>query len=440
MTTVPRLIVLDDDPTGTQAMADVPVLLRWDRGQLERLLEEEERVVHLITNSRALPAEEARAVVEDAARTARQAAPEAHVILRGDSTLRGHLLAEYLAVRAVRASALRDAAFPVLLLVPALPAAGRVTVGGVHFLEHAGQRTPLHETEYARDPAFGYGDARLLAWAEERSGGFFPADAGSEILLGDLRRRGPQAVTDALRAVGGGRPAVCAADAEDVEDLRSIAAGLRAAEADGADVIVRCAPTFAGVLSDKLAVGTAPMPSADGPVLVVCGSYVPATTRQLAALTSEPVEADVRRLASRSPQREIRRLADQTSARLEADGYAVLATPRERPTGTEDLEAQRRIAHNFAAVVGRLRTTPGMMVVKGGVTSAVTAVRGLGVEGAHVVGPVADGVGLWRIERPGASPLPYLVVPGNVGDDDLLARLVSVARGAGRAAVAEDGG
>ena len=39
----------------------------------------------------------------------------------------------------------------------------------------------------------------------------------------------------------------------------------------------------------------------------------------------------------------------------------------------------------------------------------------------EVIGPVVAGVSLWR-----AGDLEYLVVPGNVGDDDLLAELVDL--------------
>lgn len=438
MTAPGPLIVLDDDPTGTQAMADVPVLLRWDDGQLDRALERGERVVHLITNSRALPPDDARRLVEDAARIALRAAPDADIVLRGDSTLRGHLLEEYLAVRAARAGdSPAGRPWPVLLLVPALPAAGRVTVDGMHLLERDGRRTPLHDTEYARDAAFGYRDARLLAWAEERSDGFFPAGAGAEIRLDDLRLRGPQAVAEALCALdhdSADAPAVCAADAETIDDLRVIAAGYGAARAEGADVMVRCAPTFAGVLSGLLAPHTVPMPAPDGPILVVCGSYVPTSTRQLSALMAAEagslVEADVVALASDPAEEEIRRLAERITTLLDADGFGVLATPRQRPSGTHDLAAQGRIATNFAAVVGRVQNRLGMLIVKGGVTSAVTASVGLGADEARVVGPVIDGVGCWRIELFDDSSLPYLVVPGNVGEDDLLVRLVTMARAA----------
>ena len=75
-----------------------------------------------------------------------------------------------------------------LLLVPALPAAGRVTIGGVHMLERDGERVPLDRTEYARDGALAYSDADLGRWAEERSGGRFVAGEAVTIPLERLRR------------------------------------------------------------------------------------------------------------------------------------------------------------------------------------------------------------------------------------------------------------
>src|SRR5438132_7950008 len=148
------LVVLDDDPTGTQAVADVPVLLDWDADLVARSARGRPSL-HLLTNSRALSPERAREVVRDGAETAVAALGRPRLWLRGDSTLRAHLLEEYLAVR--------DAAYPgqspPLLLVPALPPAGRITVDGVHLLQRDGRRIPLHETEYAADPSFEIGRA-----------------------------------------------------------------------------------------------------------------------------------------------------------------------------------------------------------------------------------------------------------------------------------------
>ncbi len=420
----PSFVVLDDDPTGVQTLAGVRVLLDWDAERVGAALVGR-RAVHLITNSRALPPDRVEPLVSDAARVAREAAADARVVLRGDSTLRGHLLEEYLGVRSVVASG----RWPVLLLVPALPAAGRITVDGVHLFVRDGVPTPLHETEYANDGVFTYHSARLLDWAEERSDGLFRASDGAELSLAALRAGGPAVVSDALCRLGGcGRPAAFGPDAETEGDLALIAAGWAAAQAKGCEVIVRCAPAFAGVLAGTTAREPALLPGGER-VLVVCGSYVPQTTRQLARLhdayPDAVLEADVGAFVDGDHEAEARRLSRLTSELLDRMGLAVVATPPERPGTAVSLEAGDRVAAGLAGVVTGVAPHPDVIVAKGGITSAVTLRDGVGAAEAEVVGPVEPGVSRWSARWPDGEALDYLVVPGNVGDDELLARLVT---------------
>ena len=165
-----------------------------------------DRAVHVLTNSRAHSPEEARELIASAAAAARSQHPGARLVLRGDSTLRAHVWEEYDALRAVVAP--ERAGVP-LLLVPALPAAGRVTIGGVHLLERDGERVPLDRTEYARDGALAYSDADLGRWAEERSGGRFVGGRGGHdpartpAATDRRRRRSPR--RSALRPRAGAR-------------------------------------------------------------------------------------------------------------------------------------------------------------------------------------------------------------------------------------------
>jgi uncharacterized protein YgbK (DUF1537 family) len=414
-----RVVVLDDDPTGVQTLAGVRVLLRWNADAVREALTGR-RAVHLITNVRALPAEEALEVTREAARTALDGSPDALVILRGDSTLRGHLHQEVLALAEVVA----PGRLPPLLLVPALPSAGRVTIGGVHMLERDGRRVPLHETEYASDDVFAYTDARLLAWAEERTGGLMRSEDGRELHLEELRTGGPALVSTALRELErAGRPAVLVPDVERPSDLEVVADGYRRAHEDGVTALVRCAPAFAGELSGATAQGLAPAPRADR-VLLVCGSYVPMATAQLdAVLDPYPgslVEVDVTALGSPDPEPEIARAAGAASSLLRTGPLAVLATPRRRPPGTETLATGARISAGLARAAGRISPRPTCVVVKGGITSCVTLRDGFGADAAEVVGPLLPGVSRWR-----ADGLDYVVVPGNVGDERLLADVVS---------------
>jgi uncharacterized protein YgbK (DUF1537 family) len=422
------LVVLDDDPTGTQAVADVPVLFEWDEA-LVRAAGSDERAVHLLTNSRAFPPAEAARIVRDAAEAAVAAFPRPRLALRGDSTLRAHLLEEYQAVR--------DAAFPgrwpPLLLAPALPPAGRITVGGVHLLEREGRRIPLHETEYAADPSFAYGDARLLQWADDRSRGLFRRNAGREIHLDELRTEGEAVVARALLDLAeGDSPAVCAPDAETVDDLAVIAAGLRRAEAAGADVIVRSAPTFVGVLAGNLARGHVPPPDVHGSLLIICGSYVPTSTRQLDALVEaypdSLVVVDAIELTGDDAGAEIARVAAEASGRLGDGGLAVVATPRERLAAAGSWQAGQLLARNVAQVVRGVDPPPAAVLAKGGITSAVTAHVGLAARSARVVGPLVDGVALWQVAG-AEGTFPYVVFPGNVGTDQTLLDVVRLLLG-----------
>jgi uncharacterized protein YgbK (DUF1537 family) len=416
--------VLDDDPTGTQAMSGVSIVLDWTEGAIAAAARPGDASVHVMTNVRAHGAGEARAMTHSAALAAREAFPDARLLLRGDSTLRGHVWEEYDAVRQVVAPGSRGVP---LLLVPALPAAGRITVGGVHLLEVDGRRVPLDRTEYATDGALAYRDAHLASWADERSGGRLAAADAIEVPLDQVRASGGSAAVErAIRMASAcGRPSVVVPDAETIADLEVIAHGLRAAEAD-TPVIARSAPAFAAVLTGTTAMHDATVPTGEGGVLVLCGSFVPTTTTQLDALDlARPgvrIDADPRALADDAG--EVERLAAVAGRLLRTQGIAVVATARRRDPTLVDAASQRRVASALARVA---RLVPaGVVVAKGGITSAVTALEGLGARSARVIGPLAPGVSLWRL--PGGAA--FVVVPGNVGGPRLLVELLASLRAA----------
>ena len=414
-------VVLDDDPTGTQAMSDVSVVLDWSDADVWKCVEPGDCAVHALTNSRAHGAVEAGELVASAACAALTRHPGARLVLRGDSTLRAHLWEEYDSLRAVVAPGLEGVP---LLLVPALPAAGRVTIDGVHLLERDGERVRLDRTEYASDGALAYSDSELSRWAEERSGGRFAAADAVAVPLDRLR--GPTGSAEVAAAIGvaaeSGRPAVVIPDAESDDDLRTIAAGLRAAERAGSSVIVRCSPAFVVALTGS-APRTVPAPSGDRGVLVVCGSFVPASTAQLERLAQRhpdaSVTAHVAALAGAAAEGEVERLARAARERIERSGLAVVATERERDPSLVDAAGQRRVAAALAQVARRVAA--GVVIAKGGITSAVTARDGLGARSARVVGPITTGVALWRL----STGTDYAVFPGNVGGPDLLADVVA---------------
>ena len=159
-----KVVVIDDDPTGSQTVHSCPLLLRWDVETLRRGLRHPSPLLFLLANTRAMPSEAAaecnRAIVAglDAALQAEGLTRE-HLLLvsRGDSTLRGHGVLE----PAVLAQSFGR--FDATVHCPAFLEGGRLTVDGVHYLH--GQ--PVHTTPFAQDRLFGFSTSDLAAWLED---------------------------------------------------------------------------------------------------------------------------------------------------------------------------------------------------------------------------------------------------------------------------------
>lgn len=360
---------------------------------------------------------------------------------RSDSTLRGHYPLETDVITRTLAATTGETVDAVVI-VPAFPDAGRVTVGGVHYVRSGGDLVPVADTEFAHDATFGYTSSRLAAWVEEKTAG---ARTAEEVLVLDLAviRAGASAVALALEPAVDGRPVV--ADATSEDDLRLLSLGLIEAERRGKRLLYRVGPPFV-----RARIGQEPREPLrseevfpPGPVttdrseggLVVVGSHVGLTSRQLRHLLEErpgiaQVEIDVPGLlGSDDPPSSLRDTADRVAAHL-ATGDVVLSTSRllsRTDDPQESLGISRRVSAAVVAVVRRtleLRR-PRYVVAKGGITSSDVAAHGLGIRHAVVRGPMLPGiVSLWEPVDGPAVGIPFVVFAGNVGDDASLAAVV----------------
>ncbi|MDH3599382.1 MAG: hypothetical protein OEU26_07035, partial [Candidatus Tectomicrobia bacterium] len=236
-----KLVVLDDDPTGTQTVHDVPVLTTWDVAALRAELEDPSPVCFVLTNSRSLPLAEARSLNADIGRNLRTAAEQAGrtfaVVSRSDSTLRGHFPGEV--------DALTDALeqqVDAWLLIPFFEEGGRYTIDNTHYVAEGDTLVPAGDTEFARDAAFGYSASDLRQWVEEKTEGRTAADNVAAVSLDDIRRGGPQRVTDRLNALPYG--SICVVNAVSRRDLEVFTCGLLGAEASGKCFLYRTAASF----------------------------------------------------------------------------------------------------------------------------------------------------------------------------------------------------
>ncbi|HEY9597015.1 MAG TPA: four-carbon acid sugar kinase family protein, partial [Cyanophyceae cyanobacterium] len=95
MTQKPKIIVLDDDPTGSQTVHSCLLLTRWDVETLQLGLRDDSPIFFVLTNTRALTPEQAASVTRDVCHNLKialdaEGIDDYLVVSRSDSTLRGH--------------------------------------------------------------------------------------------------------------------------------------------------------------------------------------------------------------------------------------------------------------------------------------------------------------------------------------------------------------
>ena len=454
--TSPRvLVVLDDDPTGTQSVADLPVLTRWEVEDFQWALHQGKPAVYVLTNTRSLdPAEAAERneeVVRNALAAARNSEGEVKLgfVSRSDSTLRGHFPLEPDVIAATVAAESGDSTDGVVM-VPAFPDAGRVTIGGVHYTRgpEAGHLTPVAETEFARDATFGFANSEMAKYVEEKSQGRFAADSVIVLDLNIIRAGSAtgqaevsaKAIADAIEPATQSTPIVV--DIVTENDMRALALGLEEAERRGKKLLYRVGPPFMRArigqdirpeLSGEEAYAGNTPSEAGG--LIVVGSHVGVTTRQLKVLTDRHssariVEIDVEKLLGDEAAAYLDQTVDAVVEALRS-GDVIVHTSRlliKTDDPAESLRIARTVSAAVVAVVNRTLKTfpPRFVIAKGGITSSDVAAHGLEIRHAIVRGPMLPGiVSLWEPVDGPAKGIPYIVFAGNVGDDESLAQVTS---------------
>jgi uncharacterized protein YgbK (DUF1537 family) len=434
-----KIIVLDDDPTGVQTVHDIDVLTQWDKELLREAFGKPETVFYILTNTRGLDADAAerinREIAENVQAVSSETGTDFVFISRSDSTLRGYYPLE-IDVLSEEMKRLTGKDFDGHLIIPAFFEAGRVTYENTHYIVEGDTMVPVHQSEFAKDKVFGYQQGELTKWVEEKTDGRIKPEDCVVIAL-DQIRRGPDEVEEILLKVHGNMPVIV--NCLTYTDLDVLSLALLQAESKGKKFIFRTAASFvkayAGIsdqdyLPKEMLIAKG-QESQGG--LVVVGSYVQKTTRQLEQLLNNsaiiPLQMDVERILSRSEQdNELERLITEVNKRLAQGQNVVVYSSRklvavENKTG--NLDISQTVSTAFVRIVQSLKVTPKFIIVKGGITSSDVATKGLGIRKARVLGQVSAGVPVWLTgDEAKFSGIPYIVFPGNVGNDEALLETV----------------
>ena len=422
----PKIIVLDDDPTGSQTVHSCLLLTRWDVATLKTALADAAPLFFILTNTRGMDAEHAAAVTREVCTNLKAAlagyAGPVLFVSRSDSTLRGHYPVETDVMNAVLGP------FDATLLTPAFFEGERITRDSTHYLMVDGKPVPTHETEFARDSVFGYTTAYLPGYVAEKTGGRVAAENVARLTLADLRAG---AAGEWLAALHGNTVGVV--DGEAADDYRLFADAVLAAAAGGKRLLFRSAASLLTALA-KLP----PQPVAaesfaalvrDGqPGAIVVGSHVARTTAQLTALLKQRGVVGLPLDVARLPAARAAVVNELTAgiAHAHARGLTpVVFTSRAElkfASVAERLAFGEAVSGTLMDVVQRLPTTLGFLISKGGITSNDVLSTGLELTASRVLGQILPGVTVVQTPPWHRLPqLPVVIFPGNVGGDSALA-------------------
>ncbi|MDH5259322.1 MAG: four-carbon acid sugar kinase family protein [Gammaproteobacteria bacterium] len=426
-----KIVVLDDDPTGSQTVHSCLLLTRWDDNTLKQALLDTSPLFFVLTNTRGMDATEAagvtREVCQNLHRTLdalREDGKEINIILvsRSDSTLRGHYPVETDVI------AEEMGPFDAHFLTPAFFEGGRVTRDSIHYLMVDGEAVPVHETEFANDSVFSFKHSYLPDYVEEKTKGRIKSDQVQRFNLDDVRGNIQSRLLDLKDN------ACCVVDGENQSDFDNFCEQLIEAASQGKRFLFRSAaslltslaklppqPIEADSMSQYVREGKA------GAVIV--GSHVKKTTSQLNELLKQPgivpVEVDVDRIET---EREIllHLICDKVDAAHDEGNTIVIFTSRVEkafPDQQARLQFGTMVSAFLMDVVRGLPRDLGFLISKGGITSNDVLSDGLALRTSRVVGQILPGCSVVCCpdDHPRFKNLPVVIFPGNVGDEFALA-------------------
>lgn len=422
-----KIIVLDDDPTGSQTVHSCLLLTKWDTETLKGALLETSPLFFVLTNTRGMSAERAADLTREVCYNIRLALEELSdeakitpiLVSRSDSTLRGHYPVEPNVI------AEELGPFDAHFLVPAFFEGGRITRNSTHYLVVDGKEIPCHETEFARDSVFGYSTAYLPKYVEEKTKGTIQADQVERFLLDDVRGDSLERLKNLSNNV------CCVVDCEKQSDLDHFCSQLKQVAAmNGRKFLFR---SGASLLTALAQLPPQPIPAVEmdkyvqmhRPGAILVGSHVQKSTMQLTELLKNPsvvgIEVDVNIIKIGEGDALLQAIIQQSEAAHSAGNHPAIYTSRTElsfDTFEARLQFGEKVSNFLMDVVRNLPPTLGFLVSKGGITSNDVLSVGLSLSASRVLGQILPGCSVVRCPdtHPRYPRMPVVIFPGNVGD------------------------
>lgn len=434
-----RIIVLDDDPTGIQTVHGCLILTRWDESDIRNALLDPCPFFYVLTNTRAYGRAAAGQIILEIMRNILKVNHDFGYSLlfisRSDSTLRSNFPAEIDAItRALNDHT--DRKVDAVFLVPAFFEGARITRDDTHFIKERNTLIPTAETEFAQDSVLGYGTSYLPAYIEEKTAGQVKKERVKSISLEVLQHR--QTAELAAFLSGLGNQTYIVVNAESYPDLDFFSTAVLGAIKAGKNFIFQSGASLAKSLAkvtDKPLLGHEIVRNSEYGLLLA-GSYVNKTTSQLEKLLENSkvvgIEANVAEILA-AFDKKLQNILNQIQLSWRLHNTPAVYTSRQEmafASSEKRLAAGRTISGFLVELVRRISGPLSFLIAKGGITSHDILVEGLGIRKARVLGQILPGVPvIMTPEDCRFSNIPYIIFPGNVGNENSLAEVYKILTG-----------
>lgn len=432
-----KIIILDDDPTGSQTISDLTVYTYLDRKNIHEALKNE-KSFFVLTNSRSFTKEETESYHENAGKIISDEAMKQNVdyliISRSDSTLRGHFPTETRVLRDT-IEKYSDKVFDGEILIPFFKEGGRFTIDDEHYVLEKDELKKAVDTEFAKDRSFSYSNSNMYKYIEEKTGGEFRKEEITSITLKELRRGDVSGIKDKLMAVKNFEKVFV--NCQDYRDLTVFCTALWEV-LDSKNFILRTAASFIReflAMDEKRLLEKEDLVKKKGGGIIAVGSHTKKTTEQLDNIRDmeglEMVEFNSD-LADNEEEllEEIDRVSQKLNEILKRKKTAVIYTKREyfkkeSDSREDELIRSVLISKSLSHIVSSVKEDISFVLAKGGITSADVAIDALRLKKAKVLGQILPGVPVWQTPADSKfAGISFIIFPGNVGDKDSLKNAV----------------
>ena len=441
-----KVVVIDDDPTGSQTVNNCFLLLKWDYATLAKGFKAKSNLFFILANTRSLSENDAKSRIEDICYNLKEVIASEYnkediiFVTRGDSTLRGHNFLE--------PNTINDCLgpFDATFHIPAFIEGKRLTINGCHFVD----KIPVNQTIFAEDKNFGFQTSNIKDLLFKKSKSQLNLSDIQNLNLLELKvleTEEKNIVYKKLKNLENNTHVIV--DIANYSQLNKFSLAIKNLSKQK-KFLFRTTTNFISSISEtksdfqeKIFFSNLRRKNNQEkflPGLIIVGSYVETSTLQLKNLLAisdcEPIELDVfeffKIISSENNQDNLslfkNKFLKEIRFSFKNGKTPVLFTSRKFISldYSEQFNFYNSLALFISELVADLKNEIGYLISKGGITTNVILSNGLKADYVYLEGQIIIGISVVRYKLENDEMVPIVTFPGNIGSKDALLQVWSI--------------